>query len=94
MGAEAIATTGFVIYVGLFFLNALFVQLCFNHLRERLGLQAGDMGYWDAMVAQIFVTFLSGYLYASFANALSKQLMAVYGEMLTDQRDKSSRRLS
>ena len=55
-----VATTAFAVYVGIFFLNALFVQLCFNHLRERLGLQVGEMDYWDAMVAQIFVMVLRG----------------------------------
>ena len=55
-----VATTAIVTYVGLFFLNALFVQLCFNHLREQLGLQVGEMDYWDAMVAQILVLVLRG----------------------------------
>ena len=54
------ATIAIVIYVAIFFLNALFVQLCFNHLRERLELQVGEMDYWDAMVAQIFVMVLRG----------------------------------
>ena len=65
---SGVATIAIVAYVGIFFLNALFVQLCFNHLREQLGLQVGEMDYWDAVVAQIFVLVLRGSSFAALVN--------------------------